>query len=189
MSQNWSSKRDLRSHFLDLCKQEFARGLVQEQQQLNSQLRDFLKSRSGLWGAYRGLPSEAHVEEIFKISHLKWVFPRMIGSKLEFFEAQEFEKGAFGVWEPILGSQKRELEDIQGILIPGVSFNRNGCRLGKGKGFYDQSLAQFQGLKVGVCFEFQTSHLPLPVENHDIVMDFLITEKDVYDCGKLRSVR
>jgi 5-formyltetrahydrofolate cyclo-ligase len=182
MHQSWSSKKECRSFYSALCAQEFARGLVQQQQQVNLHLRDFLKSRDGTWGAYRALPQEAQVEEVFKIPHLNWVFPRMIEGQLEFFEASDFIEGSFKVLEPSRDSVSRELHKIQGLLIPGLVFNKNGCRLGKGKGFYDKTLAQYQGIKVGICFEFQISISPLPCEPHDVIMDFLITENGNYDC-------
>ena len=184
MSQSWNSKKDCRSFYNSLCAQEFGRGLVQKQLQLNQHLRDFFKARSGLWGAYRALPQEAQVEEVFQISNLSWVFPRMIEGRLEFFEAQGFIEGPYKVLEPSMNSPKRELQEIQGLLVPGLVFNKNGRRLGKGKGFYDKTAAHYQGLKVGICFEFQISSSPLPIESHDIVMDFLITENGLYDCKK-----
>lgn len=182
MHQIWNSKKDCRSFYTSLCTQEFARGLVQQQQQLNLQLRDFFKSRKGIWGAYRALAHEAQVEEVFKISDLNWVFPRMTEGRLEFFEAESFVEGPFKVLEPGPSSIKRELHEIQGLLVPGLVFNKNGRRLGKGKGFYDKTTAHYQGLKVGICFEFQISISPLPHEVHDVVMDFLITENGIYDC-------
>nr|WP_295905446.1 5-formyltetrahydrofolate cyclo-ligase [uncultured Bdellovibrio sp.] len=136
MSVSWSSKKECRSFFKSLCAQEFAQGLVQNQQQLNAQLREFLKLQSGRWGAYRALPQEAQVEEVFQISHLNWVFPRMREGHLEFFEAQHFVLGLYGVQEPAPDSVARDLKDIQGLLIPGLVFNKNGNPLVVHQGFF-----------------------------------------------------
>lgn len=182
MPKNWSSKKECRSFFKSLCAQQFAQGLVQKQQQLNMHLRDFLRSQSGIWGAYRALSAEAQVEEVLHISHLSWVFPRMQEDHLEFFVAHEFVQGPFGVLEPSPTSEAKDLQHIHGLLIPGLVFNKNGSRLGKGKGFYDKTLANYNGIKVGVCFEFQISSTQLPVEAHDVIMDFLVTEKGLIDC-------
>ncbi len=184
MSVSWSSKKECRSFFKSLCAQEFARGLVQNQQQLNLHLRDFLKTQTGLWGAYRALPEEAQVEEVVQISHLTWTFPKMREGHLEFFEAQKFVLGPYGVWEPSPDSPQRDLQEIHGLLIPGLVFNKNGSRLGKGKGFYDKTLSSYQGVKVGICFDFQISPNPLPTEAHDVTMDFLVTESGLVDCSK-----
>lgn len=182
MSVCWSSKKECRSFYKSLCAQEFAQGLVQNQKQLNFHLHDFLKSQMGIWGAYRALPEEAQAEEVFQISHLDWAFPRMREGHLEFFSAREFVLGPYGVWEPSQDSLYKDLQDLRGVLIPGLVFNKNGSRLGKGKGFYDKTLASYRGIKVGICFDFQVTKDPIPTENHDVIMDFLVTESGPIDC-------
>lgn len=66
------------------------------------------------------------------------------------------------------------------LIIPGLAFGRNGERLGRGKGYYDRYLNQFQGLKIGVCFEDQIMER-VPMEEFDQSMDYIITNKDIYD--------
>lgn len=187
----WSSKKECRSFYKTLCAQEFAQGLVQNQKQLSSHLRDFMSTQSGEWGAYRALAQEANVDEVFQISHIHWLFPRVRGPEenqvLEFCRANNFSQGAFGVLEPDLDSPVVDHHHIQGLLIPGVAFNKDGHRLGKGKGFYDKTLQHFSGLKVGICFDFQISKQTLPIEEHDMRMDFLITDKGLIDCRHKRN--
>lgn len=67
------------------------------------------------------------------------------------------------------------------ILIPGLAFTEKGHRLGRGKGFFDRYLENYSGLKLGLCFELQLES-DLPVEEHDQLMDFIITEKRVINC-------
>jgi 5,10-methenyltetrahydrofolate synthetase len=56
------------------------------------------------------------------------------------------------------------------ILVPGVGFNPNGYRLGRGKGYYDKFLSKYSNLfTVGVCFREQF-YLDIPTEPHDIPM-------------------
>ncbi|MDG0817850.1 5-formyltetrahydrofolate cyclo-ligase [Bdellovibrio svalbardensis] len=184
----WSSKKECRSYFKSLCAQEFAQGLVQNQKQLSSYLREFMSTQSGEWGAYRALTQEANVDEVFQISHISWLFPRVKDqgndSHLEFCRAIHFSQGSFGILEPDPNSPVVDHHHIQGLLIPGVAFNKDGHRLGKGKGYYDKALQHFSGLKVGVCFEFQISEQVLPVEEHDVRMDFLITDQGLIDCRR-----
>lgn len=179
---SWSSKQECRSFYKSLCAQEFAQGLVQNQQQLNVHLRDFMSSQRGVWGAYRALAQEVSVDEIFQIQDIEWLFPRVKGQQLEFCLATGFSQGAFGVLEPDPTSTPVNLHLVRGLLIPGLVFNKNGNRLGKGKGFYDKTLADYQGLKVGVCFDFQISERMLLIEEHDIKMDYLITESGLIEC-------
>jgi 5-formyltetrahydrofolate cyclo-ligase len=67
------------------------------------------------------------------------------------------------------------------ILVPGVAFDRQGNRLGYGKGFYDRVLCGAGGssISVGVCFELQLVE-SLPVEDHDQCLDLLVTEEREY---------
>ncbi|MGZ3769929.1 MAG: 5-formyltetrahydrofolate cyclo-ligase [Bdellovibrio sp.] len=187
MSVPWNSKKECRSFFKSLCAQEFAQGLVQNQKQLNSHLRNFLKTQTGTWGAYRALPQEAQVEEVFNIPHLDWVFPRMREGHLEFFSAREFVLGPYGVMEPSQDSALMNIQELRGVLIPGLVFNKNGNRLGKGKGFYDKTLSAYRGIKVGICFGFQITTDSIPTEAHDVTMDFLVTELGLIDCKKYQE--
>lgn len=189
-SEIWNSKKECRSYFKSLCAQEFEQGLVQNhhQKQLDNYLRDFMSTQSGCWGAYRALSQEASVDQVFQLSHIDWVFPRVVNQEehlsraLDFCRTQDFTQGAYGILEPALDATLVEVESIQGILVPGLAFNRNGNRLGKGKGYYDRTLQIFEGLKVGICFQFQIAERDLPVEAHDIGMDFLITDAGIINC-------
>ena len=181
-NSNGNSKKESRSYFRSLYSQELAKGLVQNQQQFNTHLRSFLRKQSGTWGAYRALPGELSVEIVFQTSHLQWVFPRVQEDRLIFSLADTFVTGAFGIQEPPADSVAVPLRQVQGLLVPGLAFSKNGSRLGKGKGFYDKALQDFQGLKVGVCFDFQISPTQIPTEAHDMKVDFLLSESGLTDC-------
>jgi 5-formyltetrahydrofolate cyclo-ligase len=183
MPGNWNSKKECRSFYKDLCAQRFSQSLVQDQEQLNQQLLSFFSNERGYWGAYHALPHEASVTAAPFHGHaVTWLFPRMGGSELDFCQAREIIAGPFGVMEPSHDSEVVPLKDIQGILVPGLVFNKNGNRLGKGKGFYDRALASFSGKKVGVCFSFQISDKLIPTEPHDVKMDYLLTEQGLWTC-------
>ena len=85
-----------------------------------------------------------------------------------------------GIPEPI--KSKKILPDV--ILLPLLVFDKNKNRLGYGKGFYDfylnKYLKQFKNiLTVGVAFSFQRHH-NLPINQNDVKLDFIITEKGIY---------
>ena len=69
------------------------------------------------------------------------------------------------------------------LLIPGLGFTKTGERLGRGKGFFDRYLENFQGIKMGVCFERQLSETVFS-EPHDKCMDYIITETNIYKKNK-----
>ncbi len=193
--EDWNSKKECRSYFESLYIQKFSRGLEANQMKLNSHLDDFMSSKSGVWGSYRALTLEASADRVFQISNVNWVFPRVApfeplgnpGRNLEFCKAQGFIKGSFGVLEPDRNSTVVSLSKIDGLLIPGVAFSRQGGRLGRGQGYYDRALQSFLGIKVGVCFDFQIPTRKLPEEDHDVRMDFLITDTEIINCRAERS--
>ncbi len=60
------------------------------------------------------------------------------------------------------------------ILVPGLAFDLQGRRLGRGKGFYDQLLAAARGTTCGVAFDEQIV-AEVPVEEHDIRLSCILT--------------
>lgn len=80
-----------------------------------------------------------------------------------------------------LSEEDRESEVTPEILIiPGLAFTSSNKRLGRGKGFYDRYLNRKEVIKIGVCFEKQLFD-DLPVDGHDQLMDYVITEKNIYN--------
>ncbi len=178
----WSSKKDCRAYFKSLIVQGFAQGLIQNQQQIDFHLRGFLASQVGIWGAYRALVLEAKVDIFSEVPQIRWAFPRIKDGELEFCESSAFVVGPYGIHEPAASAEAIEVGQLQGLLVPGLAFNKNGNRLGRGQGYYDKALQNFSGLKVGICFDFQLSKETLPTEAHDIRVDYLITESGLIDC-------
>lgn len=63
-------------------------------------------------------------------------------------------------------------------FIPGLVYDRQGYRLGYGKGFYDRYLSAFHGCRIGVIYSDYI--LPeVPRGRFDIRCDILLTEKNV----------
>ena len=59
-------------------------------------------------------------------------------------------------------------------IIPGMAFDGNHNRLGRGKGYYDRFLQKIsQVYKIGICFPFQLVG-EIPTEETDIKMDAMI---------------
>ena len=65
------------------------------------------------------------------------------------------------------------------VIVPGLGFTKDGKRLGRGKGFYDRYLENSSVVKVGLAFEMQIED-DIPTDNHDVLMDFVVTDKDIY---------
>lgn len=164
-------------------KAQFARIEDKEEKthQLIEHLADFLRFRSGEWCLYQALESEISLSSLLpKTPHILWVYPRVMDGKLRFFEpAKGFEKAYAGIMEPVLeGAREINVDQISGILVPGLGFDQTGGRIGKGKGYYDQALCDFQGETVGICFSSLVLN-KLPSDPWDVKMNWLATEKGV----------
>lgn len=93
--------------------------------------------------------------------------------------ADDLKQGAYGIPEPRI-INPAAISDIDIALIPGIAFDIHGNRTGFGKGYYDRFLSEFKGVKIGVCYDFQIQ-TDIPADTHDIKMDFIITEKRIYN--------
>jgi len=101
------------------------------------------------------------------------------------YEVKDLERdlcaGTFGILEP--KKDRAEIfnpEEIDLVIVPGVAFDRNRNRVGYGAGLYDRFLKTVKPCcpKAGIAFEFQI-YDTVPVEEHDIPLDFVITEKRI----------
>ena len=93
-----------------------------------------------------------------------------------------FLKGAFSINEPQNTSVANK-DHIDVVLVPGIVYSPSGDRIGFGKGCYDRFLNKFNGVKIGFCFESQIT-ADFSGDNHDIKMDYLITDKRIINCRK-----
>ncbi len=88
--------------------------------------------------------------------------------------AGDLVSGQFGIREPNNSCPVVPLNRLDLILVPGVAFDLHGRRLGRGKGFYDQLLAEVRGKTCGVAFDEQIV-ADIPMEPHDIPLNCILT--------------
>jgi 5-formyltetrahydrofolate cyclo-ligase len=93
----------------------------------------------------------------------------------------DLKDGVYGVQEPITKIRNEAVpEDLDLIIVPGACFTRDGYRIGYGGGYYDSFLAKHSAgaLKVGFCYDrFIVDSIP--VEEHDVPVDIIITENEI----------
>lgn len=86
----------------------------------------------------------------------------------------DLRKGRFGILEPNEHCSPISSNRLDLILVPGVAFDFDGHRLGRGKGYYDQLLSALHGPTCGVAFDEQiVGHVP--TESHDIRLSCILT--------------
>ena len=116
----------------------------------------------------------------------KIILPKVYlqGLKLYYINklSEQLERGKYGILEPISSFCKPAgIKDIDLAVVPGLAFDKDLNRLGYGKGFFDRFLKLIpkEVKKIALCFDFQVVE-SIPVSEHDIKIDFLITESKTY---------
>ena len=89
--------------------------------------------------------------------------------------------GKYGIAEPSmdLAAAGRQEYECMLYLVPGVAFDNRCQRLGRGKGFYDRLLLNAE-FSMGIFYECQRFEGEIPSEPHDIKLDMIVTEKQIY---------
>ena len=62
--------------------------------------------------------------------------------------------------------------------MPALSYDKDGYRLGFGMGFYDRFLADYNGIKLGLCYDNCMSE-SFCHDGYDISVDKVFTDKDI----------
>ena len=130
--------------------------------------------------AFMPLPDEPDLAPLSWLPERRLLLPIVQGHELNFCEVQDQEdliRGSFGILEPAPHlTTVSTMADADVILVPGLAFTREGLRLGRGRGFYDRTLATLPRsvLRVGVCFAPQLLE-ELPVEVHDQKVDLVLS--------------
>jgi 5-formyltetrahydrofolate cyclo-ligase len=88
--------------------------------------------------------------------------------------ANDLREGQFGIQEPAEMCPRISLNRLDLILVPGIAFDLNGYRLGRGKGYYDRLLAEAGGPTCGVAFDEQIVS-QIPTEPHDVRLNCILT--------------
>ena len=121
------------------------------------------------WESGKTVAVPCVIPETFELFH----------SQLKSFE--DLSSGALGVLEPSPeGRIAMNPESFDLVIIPGVAFDRQGGRLGYGKGYYDRFLEQTAAFRLALAFNFQVLE-KVPTEKHDVPMNGVLTESGIIE--------
>ena len=114
---------------------------------------------------------------------LPWCVPGT--HEMRWYRVTSFDalvRSPLGVEEPVPDPANEQLLDTGQrmlALVPGLTFDAAGYRLGYGGGFYDTFLAGFRGVSVGLCRETTLSRdlrAAGVIDEHDLPVDLVVSE-------------
>lgn len=129
-------------------------------------------------GSYVAISGEVNINEIFNLLQGKhFALPKQIDNEaMEFVNYNLFdnlEVANAGFLQPI--NNDFIVPDV--LLIPGIAFDKQRNRLGRGGGFYDRYLtANSNIIKIGIC-KYECLLDLIPYSKQDVRMDYIVTDK------------
>lgn len=151
--------------------------IMQHSRLVCAQLRPYIKKHTALYLAYG---TEIDVASLCDDHTKKFAIPRIDRDKmLRFYEWDanaKLVRNPFGIDEPV---DALEMTEMDVIIVPLVAFDADCNRLGHGKGYYDQYLKDYHGIKIGVAHACQRVEHVI-CEKHDQPLDMVITEEQIY---------
>lgn len=99
----------------------------------------------------------------------------------------ELEPGYYNILAPKKEFERfKDPKEIDLVVVPGVAFRKDGYRIGYGGGYYDRFLSTIPDTPtIAIAFTSQIVE-NLPIEDFDIPVDYIYTEKDVITCKSYR---
>jgi 5-formyltetrahydrofolate cyclo-ligase len=144
---------------------------------------------------YAALPDELATRPLFEAARdagRECVFPRIGATdELEFAAIGAWEDlrcGRYGVPEPVEGSGIVPLPEVDLVLVPGLAFDRSGCRLGRGGGYYDRALCALReagstrASVFGLAYDWQLID-DVPRDEGDELVDAIATDRRIVRIG------
>ena len=128
---------------------------------------------------YWSMPDEVYTHDFIR----RWrqektiILPVVDGDELRLatFEGEQSlrRNAAMNLYEP-QGSDYPSPQSIELTIVPGIAFDCNHHRLGRGRGYYDRLLTRLHTYNIGVCFDFQLFDA-IPFGEHDMPIDEVVT--------------
>ena len=136
---------------------------------------------------YNSMPDEVDTNDLIRYSLRNKevvLLPKVVGDQIVFVRIHKgtrYKSASFQIQEPM--SEEVYQGPIDLAVVPGIAFTSEGDRLGFGRGYYDRFLKGHPCKKIGICFDSQVVE-EIPINENDVRMDTVITEKQVYTNDK-----
>ena len=97
---------------------------------------------------------------------------------MKFFKVNskdDLSVGMYGISEPKPYCKEYKPKENDIIIVPCLSVDKNGYRIGYGKGYYDRFLKNFNGVSICPCHEEMLTDT-LPTDEYDIKVNIIVTQ-------------
>ena len=176
-------KSEIRNKIIKLRKENYSKDLRIDFRSIIKILKK-RKQKNKIIGGYYPYNHEVNVVpllEKFEKSNYIISLPKISkNSRMNFFvwsSNDPLNVNEYGIPEPI--TNRMIFPDV--LLVPLVAYDKNCNRVGYGGGFYDRYIKRTKKIKniltIGLAFSYQKVK-KIPIENNDVKLDFIITEKD-----------
>jgi len=132
---------------------------------------------------YYSVLNEVNTHKIIShaLENKKMVYiPRCVGDYMELVSIKRIEDiSSVDKWGIPTASHPAQNVCIDLAVIPAVCFDKNKYRLGRGKGYYDRFLKDYNGISIGLT-RFDSLQDRVPTETHDIPVDYIVTERGCF---------
>lgn len=183
----YQNKKELRQRILGLLKNQSAENRALKSRDIEEKLfglPEFESAKTILF--YASLKEEVNTYQMIRKSlHLgkSICLPRLATEKGHMGPAlvsdldSNLGKSRYGIDQPGPDAQEVSLDDVDLVIVPGIVFDRQGNRLGRGGGYYDRMLSRLSSRAntFGLAFDFQiVDDLPF-LESHDTAVSRVIS--------------
>lgn len=141
-------------------------------------LKDFSFNTIGLYMSTKKEMNTQYIFEYLWEQHKEVYIPKCENEGvMHFYKINSMNDVSIGKYHILEPSTNILNDQLDILIIPLVSINQKGYRLGMGGGYYDRFVSGKSTIKIGIGYEFQKEEFE--EENHDLKFDYFVTEKEV----------
>lgn len=120
--------------------------------------------------------------KIVAVPKISWQQRHMIPVRINSLDTSGFSTGTWGLRNPLTGVPI-PFGEIDLVVAPGLGFDRQGNRLGRGGSYYDRFFANrnLKASRCGLAFSEQIVE-SIPTTDTDEPVEFLVTDEEVVNC-------
>jgi 5-formyltetrahydrofolate cyclo-ligase len=189
-------KENLRRYILRLRNRQSISEIEQKSEDITDQLlilHEYVRAR-GI-ACYLNKDSEVNTRSLIRKAldqEKRVLVPVVKKGDIELFFSEikdlgkELAPGTFGILEPKPEFVRPvDLDAIDVIFVPGIAWDRDGYRLGWGRGYFDRAIKKLPPhvRSAGLAFNLQLINR-VPRDQFDVPVDMIVTETRVIRCRK-----